>query len=719
MFKCVLTHVDSTGVVISNIELTNEARNLPDKIAESLQDARYERSEQYNGIIRSIGVKLTFVGTGAGFIKSVFDIYGAGAIVNISIYYSVNGIDYNDVFTGKVDLKSYSYNYKNTTVECQLINGDIEDRLINGIEQKQAFTPDAGIWTSTLFRKRNRIVTADYVGGASSAIALGGVTTPNPTAIVPQMIKSSGSPRALNVVDWFYQENADNEHLNILMGAYYHYQARANSNYSITINTQYIVTGGDGVTGEPQYGLFALVNDRYGNVKSSNQIAPALGNFAMGVNTKTHTKTLSLEDGDVVILAYYLIAFIQSQYVTVKFNYFNVDLLAKEYQNDSAHPTIKAFTLLNLLAERLTGIENLIQSFLLNDYTASDRYKYTMFTSGKCIRTPFATFSGSEPVLSVSLADVIQALRVPFAIGMGIEGSGKIKRVVIDSIYQFYKPEVVVDLGEVVELTEEFEMTQVYNGISVNYPDNSSEDEADTFEFVGKTEYVTPLNYVKNQLTLKTDAIADGNTIELTRQLPITDTSTEADQNDEKLFLINCFNNGGVITTARGESITAFDSTSVPDDTFLYNIELWQPMALRHWAAWLLSGFKYQLGTVYELTNVATAANKTFNIALNISGTAVTLGSDDLIKIAKLRQMAKAVPIANGKDAIFEPILYNFKAYFTAEQLKMYENNRHGTIKFSYLGQIYYGYAMKVPAIPYVETDFTLLKLSNYAKSLL
>ena len=81
--------------------------------------------------------------------------------------------------------------------------------------------------------------------------------------------------------------------------------------------------------------------------------------------------------------------------------------------------------------------------------------------------------------------------------------------------------------------------------------------------------------------------------------------------------------------------------------------------------------------------------------------------------------MAKAAPIANGKDAIFEPILYNFKAYFTAEQLKMYENNRHGTIKFSYLGQTYYGYAMKVPAIPYVETDFTLLKLSNYAKSLL
>jgi hypothetical protein len=504
------------------------------------------------------------------------------------------------------------------------------------------------------------------------------------------------------------------------MGAYYHYQARANSAYTITINTQYTLEGGDGVDCQPQYGLFALVNDKYGNYKSSNQIAPALGNFAIGVNTKTHTKTLSLEDGDVVILAYYLIGLIAGQIVRVKFHYFNVDFLAKEYQPDSTHPTIQAFTLLNKLIERLTGASNLLQSYLLNDYTASDRYRYTMLTSGKCIRTPYSTFSGSLPVLSVSLADVIQALRVPFAIGMGIEGSGSIKRVVIDSICKFYKPEVVVNLGEVREFTEEFDMTQAYNSVVIDYPDNSKEDDADNLEFIGKTEYVTPLNYVKNELTLKTDAIVDGNTIELTRQKPITDTSTDADKNDEALFMINCFDNSGTITTARGENITAFDSTSVPDNTFLYNIELWQPMALRHWAAWLLSGMKYQLGdATSELTNAKTAANKTFNIALNISGSAVTLGNDDPILISKLRQMGKAVPIANGKDAIFEPVLYNFKAYFTAEQLKMYENNRHGTIQFSYLGETFYGYAMKVPAMPYVETDFTLLKLSNYAKSLL
>jgi len=140
MFKCLLTHVNAENVEISNISLTNEALNIPDKIAESLQDARYERSEQYNGIIRSIGVKLTFVGTGANFLKQVFDIYGAGSIVNISIYYAVNGIDYEEIFAGKIDLKSYSRNHKNKTVECQLINGDVEDKLINGIELKQAIT---------------------------------------------------------------------------------------------------------------------------------------------------------------------------------------------------------------------------------------------------------------------------------------------------------------------------------------------------------------------------------------------------------------------------------------------------------------------------------------------------------------------------------------------------------------------------------------------------
>jgi len=97
----------------------------------------------------------------------------------------------------------------------------------------------------------------------------------------------------------------------------------------------------------------------------------------------------------------------------------------------------------------------------------------------------------------------------------------------------------------------------------------------------------------------------------------------------------------------------------------------------------------------------------------------LTIENDADIAISMLRQMAAAVPIANGKAELYEPILYNFKSVFTPEQLRQFEINRHGTIIFTYNGKSYYGYAMSVPAVANVEAEFTLLKLSNYAKSLL
>jgi len=104
------------------------------------------------------------------------------------------------------------------------------------------------------------------------------------------------------------------------------------------------------------------------------------------------------------------------------------------------------------------------------------------------------------------------------------------------------------------------------------------------------------------------------------------------------------------------------------------------------------------------------------DVAITIDG--VTCDTND-ITITKLKALAQLQQFSDAEFDIFEPFQYSFKAPVTIPFIQKFKNNRHGVIKFSYRGVDYWGFALKVPALPNKAGEFKLLKLSRRGQSLL
>jgi hypothetical protein len=172
-------------------------------------------------------------------------------------------------------------------------------------------------------------------------------------------------------------------------------------------------------------------------------------------------------------------------------------------------------------------------------------------TKGSFIRQ---VVNPSVPKLFANFEWMINECRKLFNIGWGFDNNETVLK--IGNIADFYKSNVVVDVGLVNKATFTTAQDLIYGTITVGY--NKWEAE----EYNGLDETNTQRQYRRNidsnptELDLMADIISAGYTIEITRRKSQSKTGTSDWRYDDDLFIINTFVDGQLFSY-RGASNTA------------------------------------------------------------------------------------------------------------------------------------------------------------------
>ena len=707
MYKVILTHTE-TGETIT-LQDSLGANMLPN-VAEL--DNNYKRSEMYYGVLKSFGNSLTFYQEGAKFIEKYFQAYGAGTEIEIKMYYDEGGIDWRQWYFGQLNLKTrVKDNIINGdyTITVNITNGDFEEKLITNLDSIYDVSANGDLYEPVLFRKRNSVISGDLISDYTDDFPASSITFPafGSYYIFYRQMKVNADDRINNIIS-----DISNTNFNNLLG-YNIFESAGNcdvrviSHIVVNKNTTGVITG--------FIKLRAIIYNSDGSYFSGQDLqfgVDYLGDSTIVINDTSNLTLLNNQ------MLYICVVFSPSSLtVSIDFEECTTDIKITEGVPDSQHYAVNLKTAITELVNQATGQDNRVDSALLDNIE-------DVITTGELLRvdtgieTPFYS-------VNTSIEKFFQSLNVSRCLGMGIDSSGFQKRVIFDHRSEFYKPEIIYNIGEVVDFSEEFAPDYIYSQVLMAYPELDNEIINGRYEFNTQIRYTMPTNWNKNILELKSDIRADGAGIDEARRKPFSEMETTDTKFDDVLFFASAYTpTGGDLQTRRDEFINSF--SGVPDNTFLYNVTYWMPYALRFWAWWLLSGLRYNLSDTI-ITGDLKLNSKLIVNDTNLDGEALDVACnyndsepDIELKYAYLLKIARlANAFSNARNALFEPIYYNFSAPVTYNFINKFEGNRHGVVQFTFNDVNYYGYAIEVPAVPGKIATFKLLKISKYAMSIL
>ena len=705
MYKVVLTHSELGSITLQD----NSGDNIvPLNLQSGEFQNAYKRSEQFYGVLRSFGDSLQFALNGALYVQRVFDADGAGAEVTVEMYYSDGGVDFSQFYSGKLDLKTYLKERTgeyNPLISVNVVNGDFEDRIISNLDTEYDVSgvAEAGVgdnYIDVLFRKRNSFIQGELSSNYD-------VDNPAVNLIMPsgsenfvfaRATKDTGDERINSIVSDFVSDEfgTATQPFNI-------FQAEANCNITLSYSTTFFSI----VTSNITFQLRLIKTTQYDDYISGIDIATTpytgAGNYTLSVTNHTDT----LNNGEKLYLCVKVTAS-----GNVLFSNTEIDINITEAQPDSTHKAINQKKIFTELVRLATGEDNRVDSQILDNVD-------DVLTTGELLRiTTSAEMADIDPRVITSMSEAFQSVNVPRCLGMGIDSSGFNKRLIVDHRSEFYKPELIENIGQVIDFSEEFAQDLVYNQVSLEYPDFENEVVNGRYEFNTGSVWNTPTDWIKNKLQNKSDWRADGAGIEEARRTPFAESESTDTKYDNEKFMVACFDNAGTITTRRDEFIDSY--LGLPDNSFCYNLPYYPPYAMKYWGWWMLAGLQYNLAD-FARNYITRRGNNITITDTNADSEAVEVrNSYEFWNFAKYLEQAKVGNIfTNSYNALFEPIYYNFTAPVTYQFLNKFETNRHGVIKFEYQDSEYYGYAMQVPAVPGVSSEWKLLKISKYALSLL
>jgi len=183
----------------------------------------------------------------------------------------------------------------------------------------------------------------------------------------------------------------------------------------------------------------------------------------------------------------------------------------------------------------------------------------------------------STPKLFTNFEYMIEQTRKLFSIGWGFDNNETVLK--IGNTEDFYKSNVVVDVGLVNKATFTTAKDLIYGTITVGY--NKWEAE----EYNGLDETNTQRQYRRNidsnptELDLMADIISAGYTIEITRRKSQAKTGTSDWRYDDDLFIINTFVDEGSVYAYRGAS----DTANIYSPTTRMNLRLTPLRTLMRW----------------------------------------------------------------------------------------------------------------------------------------
>jgi hypothetical protein len=281
----------------------------------------------------------------------------------------------------------------------------------------------------------------------------------------------------------------------------------------------------------------------------------------------------------------------------------------------------------------------------------------------------------SVPKLFTNFEWMINECRKLFNIGWGFDNNETVLKIA--NIQDFYKSNVVVDVGLVNKATFTTAQDLIYGTITVGY--NKWEAE----EYNGLDETNTQRQYRRNidsnptELDLMCDIISAGYTIEITRRKSQAKTGTSDWRYDDDLFIINTAVDDGVLFAYRGTS----DAANLYSPLTRMNLRL---TPLRNLMRWFKS--------------IAAPTPTITNEALNFtSGTgnyiAQSRFADQCFIETGIVTENQTVISSNvvAPTPIWKPIYATFDAPLTMAQFELIKADVYAAIRFRCFSEAYVG----------------------------
>lgn len=351
------------------------------------------------------------------------------------------------------------------------------------------------------------------------------------------------------------------------------------------------------------------------------------------------------------------------------------------------------------LANRpLTVFQELVSKISDGRYTASSSLltdnKHLVVTCGDAIR------GIPNPKIKTSFSDFCESYMKILGGAVGVNYNTQ--EVLFES-KEYFKDNstLIVDVGEVSELTIEVAKDDIFSSIKVGYPDQKTEESVARQEFNAGQQYKTPINRLKKELDLVNRYRTDIFGIERLRQQFYDIPNTDA-KGDNSVFIINIDRaeapgGGWPVYRAPYSAISGGTNT----DTW-YNIEQLSPKRV------LLANGSYIRGGMTTLSNDLikfTSADKNASLITTLGGVSINESGD--------------VRISSLADSYYLPFLIKFKMKVPQNVVSLLQEAGKGYITGTWQGNRFYGFPQEVSVKPVFDEaqDCTLLASSRMTVS--
>ncbi len=710
-----LEHLSNTFVLQEPID------SLDDKLV-------LERHKEYHSIFGEVSDVLRFIDDSALFIDSIFNEYGAEAVIRLWRDVRNPQTDVWEIdISGTLDLYSYNKEGDVTSVKFNTlgISTILASRKSQKVEIERTTDLDGndigGLTTESLALNGRQIflISQDVKPTREQFIESlpGGDVTANNYKIYRDDQSEVLKPALLCKIatqsdDHFHAQIEEGSNLvyNSTNDTYYLDESGVNANMLIYGDSMSDKTLGISVK------LKQTISDLSGFLTQGIDLELNLYKYSDGVSynseTLVHTfASLNFKTGDdavldideqinVDLLAHdslslrYKLTYNGSSILSAVTSLHSVtDMLDITVTEDSVFPatTTKIIRIheLGKILSRIIGIKNFKSNYLgriQDGYSENGKASLIGFSSGMWVRG-FENGTDMYRPFTTSMNDYLKSINVTECIGVGVEKKGLSEVLRIENRDYFYQKFVGVKLGDVSDLKKTVATDLVVSSLEVGYEkpkdDDLYEEAMGLDEFNTKTELSFPIKRFDKSVKLLSKYRFDSYGKEFARRKPFTTYPTTDTRYDGDIFGTDIEE---VTLNGYRESLWGDDLDEQPDNVYSPDTAtnlMYSPMRLliKH-AGFLKSGIK--------------DVNNWIRYASSLGNSNLKTKKDGIVTTENQDIQAKDLPRKKT-----QAIYHIFTAELTVIRSKLYEKtngvlNMYGLIEYNYRGKTYRGHLMSI-----------------------
>lgn len=329
-----------------------------------------------------------------------------------------------------------------------------------------------------------------------------------------------------------------------------------------------------------------------------------------------------------------------------------------------------------------------------NGYAADGAGSLRLMLTGNKIRG-----LGGKGV-TISLKQLMDFAMAVDGVGFGLERVGTTERVRVEPLTHWYRAQKMMRLTFVKDLQKEVIPELIYSAVKIGYDNKALNEQTNNLdEFNVFREYTTPISVVKNPLSLMTDIVTSGYTIEYLRRN--REAQTRDTERDDDVICVQLRRDGLNLVTDKNQDFTVL--TGILDAPTVYNAKLSPARCLKRNGRLIGAGLQ---------------KNRTESLRFNFAPANSSMQSR--LTGESVNTIENASPVISTLDKpLFVAEKYTFKAVLTREQWKYLNttdpdapNNVWQYIEFSDTDQNFTkGYLLKATPRPdSLEGEFELMR---------